>query len=573
MHDDELIPPASTEGQQQSDVSGAKVTRVPWSLPSELSDWQVWDVDGSVAAPESAALAPEKSPAIADLQDDILVVTLSQRHWHVEPGSSVALEVTVLNNGSHRALMRVHLEGWIDDRWVLDPYLQASIHPGERRTLNLIVTPLRTADSEAGDYHLAVVVRSSDYPERYARVGAILTVAAYDRLSFEVGEARAVSWWQRSTLLQLSLANEGNHAVALQMNGSAPDGLCRFEFLASGTAEVAPLLTLRAGQRTRLLLRATVRRLPLLGLHARPLPIMLGATAVGDGPAPRRIQASVPVRPLIGPLQLASLTGLIAAGAFAVMLLALVTALFVGAGTLPAAAPASALATSPVMAAPPVIIVNLNQPAATNPSMAGTETGAPGTGTTASLPDPMLPLVLPEQISAPSNGGPARTAPATGLEMPAAASVPAVTRGSADGQLTYAQMFQEVSTQYDLDWRMLAAMAYVESSFDSLALSHAGAMGLMQVLPQTWREWAPAVNASDPFDSYGNVQVAAVYLDYLRSRLSAQGHPEKEWMLVAYNWGPERLNDFLATGGAWSDLPEEPQRYAEEILRIAQTIP
>ena len=73
--------------------------------------------------------------------------------------------------------------------------------------------------------------------------------------------------------------------------------------------------------------------------------------------------------------------------------------------------------------------------------------------------------------------------------------------------------------------------------------------------------------------SYSNVQVAAVYLDYLRGRLAPQGHPEKEWMLVAYNWGPDRLNDFLAGGGAWADLPEARRRYAEDILRIAQTIP
>jgi soluble lytic murein transglycosylase-like protein len=98
-------------------------------------------------------------------------------------------------------------------------------------------------------------------------------------------------------------------------------------------------------------------------------------------------------------------------------------------------------------------------------------------------------------------------------------------------------------------------------------------MGLMQVLPSTWREWAPAANANDPFDSYSNVRVAAVYLDYLRVQLARQGYPETEWMLVAYNWGIDRLNDFLAGGGDWQELPEARRRYAEEILRIAQTLP
>ena len=98
-------------------------------------------------------------------------------------------------------------------------------------------------------------------------------------------------------------------------------------------------------------------------------------------------------------------------------------------------------------------------------------------------------------------------------------------------------------------------------------------MGLMQILPGTWREWAPAVNAADPFDSRDNVLVAAAYLDFLRTRLAAKGYQGKEWRLVAYNWGPDRLDDFLAGGGAWADLPEARRQYAEEILRIAQTIP
>ena len=570
MHDDELIPPAGEDGWLEPESPHPEGTSALRPLPAELDHWQVWDVDGAVLDPEPAPAGdPAPVPAIADVQDDVLVVTLSERHLHVEPGNSVVLGVTVLNNGSRRALARVHLEGWLDDRWVIDPYLQATINPGERRTLELTIAPPRAADAEAGDYHLAVVVRSSDYPERYARLGAILTVAAYDRLALELtdGYERTVTWWQRRALLPLTLVNEGNRPVTVQMSGSAPERLCSFDFLAGGTTEPAPILSLRPGQRVRVPLRATVQRLPLIGLHAHPLPLLIAAAPVGETTPPRRVRAQIQVRPLIGPLQLASLSGLVAAGVIAVMLMVIVTALFVRAGTLPAAAPTPA----PVVAAPPVIIVNLNQPAVAGPGAPVAEAANPAA--LAAQPDPSLPLVLPDQITAPGSGGPARTVAAPGAEAPAAAPVAARATVGEGGQLTYAQMFQEIGTRHDLDWRMLAAQAYVESSFDSLALSSAGAMGLMQVLPGTWREWAPAANASDPFDSYSNVEVAAVYLDYLRGRLATQGHPEKEWMLVAYNWGPDRLNDFLAGGGGWMDLPDARRRYAEDILRIAQTIP
>ena len=106
-----------------------------------------------------------------------------------------------------------------------------------------------------------------------------------------------------------------------------------------------------------------------------------------------------------------------------------------------------------------------------------------------------------------------------------------------------------------------------------MALSGAGAMGLMQILPETWREWAPAADASDPFDAYASTLVAAVYLDHLRSELRRDGRTEPQWMLVAYNWGPDRLREFLAAGNTWESLPEARRQYAADVLRIAKTIP
>jgi len=127
--------------------------------------------------------------------------------------------------------------------------------------------------------------------------------------------------------------------------------------------------------------------------------------------------------------------------------------------------------------------------------------------------------------------------------------------------------------RFDLNWRMLAAQAYVESGFDAVALGSRGDMGLMQILPDTWREWSPAVEVTDPFDSYSNVLVAAAYLDHIRTLLSSRGYPQPEWMLVAYNWGPDQVLDFLASGGTWEALPTERRGYAEEITRIAESIP
>jgi hypothetical protein len=40
-------------------------------------------------------------------------------------------------------------------------------------------------------------------------------------------------------------------------------------------------------------------------------------------------------------------------------------------------------------------------------------------------------------------------------------------------------------------------------------------------------------------------------------------------MLVAYNWGPNRLNRFWLDGGTWQDIPARQQRYASGIIQMA----
>ena len=184
-----------------------------------------------------------------------------------------------------------------------------------------------------------------------------------------------------------------------------------------------------------------------------------------------------------------------------------------------------------------------------------------------------VPIITAADISQPApQSAPALAAP-TPVVVQAQPVVSQPNPASSEQRMTYAQMFQEIALRYDLNWRMLAAQAYIESGFDSLALGKSGDMGLMQILPKTWQEFAPKVNVKDPFESYSNTLVAATYLDYLRTKLSEKGFPQQEWTLVAYNWGPDHVLDFLASGGTWETLDPERRKYAEEILRITVTIP
>ena len=44
-------------------------------------------------------------------------------------------------------------------------------------------------------------------------------------------------------------------------------------------------------------------------------------------------------------------------------------------------------------------------------------------------------------------------------------------------------------------------------------------------------------------------------------------------MLIAYNWGPDKLDGYLRTGGTWDGLGPELQGYVLDVMRTAESIP
>jgi soluble lytic murein transglycosylase-like protein len=111
----------------------------------------------------------------------------------------------------------------------------------------------------------------------------------------------------------------------------------------------------------------------------------------------------------------------------------------------------------------------------------------------------------------------------------------------------------EASQRFGLPSAWIEAIIAVESANDPHALSPKGAMGLMQIMPSTWAAWRDRLNlGSDPFDPRANILVGTAFL---REMLDHYGSPG---FLAAYNAGPARYEDHLATG---RPLPAETQAY------------
>ena len=95
----------------------------------------------------------------------------------------------------------------------------------------------------------------------------------------------------------------------------------------------------------------------------------------------------------------------------------------------------------------------------------------------------------------------------------------------------------EAAHRKRLEPELLVALAWHESRFNPDAVSHAGAVGVMQVMPGTLDWIAGELDRSlDPRDPADNALAAAAYLDRLLS-----AHDDATYALIAYNQGPTAL--------------------------------
>ena len=115
------------------------------------------------------------------------------------------------------------------------------------------------------------------------------------------------------------------------------------------------------------------------------------------------------------------------------------------------------------------------------------------------------------------------------------------------GLSDYDALFREHAARFDLDWRLVAAMAHQESRFDAAARNRSGAVGLLQIKPATARE--PYVGIADVAgaeNASNNVHAGLKYLDWIKRRYfdSEPDMRERDRLrmaLAAYNAGPRTV--------------------------------
>ncbi|MBW1818944.1 MAG: transporter substrate-binding domain-containing protein [Deltaproteobacteria bacterium] len=112
----------------------------------------------------------------------------------------------------------------------------------------------------------------------------------------------------------------------------------------------------------------------------------------------------------------------------------------------------------------------------------------------------------------------------------------------------FVALFRKYGDQYGFDYLAVAAQAYQESGFDQSKKSHAGAVGVMQLLPSTAAD--PNVGIPDIKDPDNNIHAGVKYMAFLRDRYFSDPAIRKidrfAFSWAAYNAGPARVRKMRA---------------------------
>ena len=123
----------------------------------------------------------------------------------------------------------------------------------------------------------------------------------------------------------------------------------------------------------------------------------------------------------------------------------------------------------------------------------------------------------------------------------------------------YAAYVTEASQRFGVPVAWIRAVMRAESAGDRQAISSAGAMGLMQIMPATWAELRVRYRlGSDPYDPRDNILAGTAYLHELYDRYGSPG------FLAAYNAGPGRYEASLSG----RPLPAETRAYVAAIAPV-----
>lgn len=126
-------------------------------------------------------------------------------------------------------------------------------------------------------------------------------------------------------------------------------------------------------------------------------------------------------------------------------------------------------------------------------------------------------------------------------------------------------LFKRYANKYNWDWKLLASQAYVESKFDSTAVSWAGARGLMQIMPRTAKGYGQTAKSVMKNDVA--VETSLKLLNDLDKQLTKRVPDEQErkkFVIESYNSGLAHVLDAIALADKYG---LDPQKWDDNVAK------
>lgn len=149
----------------------------------------------------------------------------------------------------------------------------------------------------------------------------------------------------------------------------------------------------------------------------------------------------------------------------------------------------------------------------------------------------------------------------------------------------YDPIMRSAEAESGIDWRLLSAIAYIESRFHSGLVSKRGAVGIMQIMPSIGRHYG--IGSETLAKPNYNIRVAAFLLCEIESAIGLpQGLPEKDRLgivLACYNGGIGHVSDarrlaraYGDNANSWADvshylrMKNEPEYYEHNVVKYGK---